>query len=384
MLTAKQVDGLKPKDKNYKVTDADGLYILITPTGIKSWRYNYKSTEGYKTKIYGRYPSLSLSAARLENAKFKDELNNGKDHKEMLFSDLFNEWYPKKCKSINSKEHQVKIFNRVRDHIMPKIGNLPLSQLKRVKLVEVVKGVVNHKGELLNETAHRVGNSICEILDYAVDCGYLEGHFATKLGRVLTPIKHRKMNCIAIDEAPALFKAIQTYEENVVRLGLMLMAHIFLRTDELRHLKKSYRKGNMLVVPAELMKMDKPHVVPLSKQTIEILDQLDIYSGDSDYYLNSPDRSNVPISENTLLFALYRLGYRGKMTGHGFRALASTVMNGQSSYKGDVIERQLAHKETDEVRDAYNRAEYLDERIGLMQWYSDWITQQFSSADHQQ
>lgn len=377
MLTVKQVEALRPKEKRYKTTDGGGLYIVVYPSGVKSWRYNYKSAGKEQTKVYGQYPELSLADARYQHLQFKENLKEGGAKQSgMLFQALFDEWYPKKCASVTSKEHQTKIFNRARDHILPVIGNERIDELTRLKLVNLVKAVTNHKGEVLNETAHRVANSICEVLDYGIDSGYIEDHHAANLTRVLTPIKHNQMACIKLEEAPKLFQDIMSIEDPFSRLGLMLMASIFLRTDELRHLRRSYRKKNLFVVPAELMKMPKPHVVPISRQVDEILKEIDKFTGDSDFYLNSPMRSNKPISENTLLYALYRLGYKHKMTGHGFRALASTALNQLSPFKPDVIERQLAHKEKDEVRAAYNRAEYLEERHELMQWYSDWITQQ--------
>lgn len=384
MLTVKQVEALRPKEKRYKTTDGGGLYIVVYPSGVKSWRYNYKVNGKEQTKVYGQYPAMSLADARSENLKFKENLRNGVTEKKVItFQVLFDEWYPKKCASIKSKEHQVKIYNRARDYILPVIGGEDIAGLSRVKLVGMVKAVTDRKGMILNETAHRVGNSVCEVLDYAVDSGYLEDHHARNLSRVLTPLKHNQMACIKIDEAPQLFKDIMSIEDPFNRISLMLFAHVFLRTDEMRNLSRSHRKGNVFVVPAELMKMSLPHVVPISTQVNQLLKELEPYSGDSEYYLNSPMKANKPISENTLLYALYRLGYKHKMTGHGFRALASTVLNELSPFKADVIERQLAHKEKDEVRAAYNRAEYLDERILLMQWYSDWITQQLEVAGRQ-
>lgn len=358
MLTVKQVEALRPKEKRYKISDAGGLYIVVYPSGVKSWRYNYKQNGKEQTKVYGQYPAMSLADARAENMRFKEALKTGSDEKKVItFKALFDEWYPKKCASIKSKEHQIKIFNRARDYILPVIGQDNIHELNRVKLVGMVKAVTNHKGEILNETAHRVGNSVCEVLDYAVDMGYIEDHHARNLSRVLNPIKHTAMKCIKPEEAPELFRDIMSIEDGFLRLGLMLFAYIFPRTDEIRFLRRSYRlEKNMIVIPAEAMKMDKPHVIPISRQAGEILDELDNYTGDSDFYLNSPVKANTPICENTLLYALYRLGYKGRMTGHGFRALASTVLNQESQFNPDAIERQLAHKEKDEVRNQSSKS----------------------------
>jgi integrase len=182
------------------------------------------------------------------------------------------------------------------------------------------------------------------------------------------------MASIHPDEAPALFKAIQTYEEPVTRLGLMLLAHTFVRVGELLGMRWDELKegGKVWVIPADRMKLRIPHVVPLSEQARAIIEQLRDFS-DCDLVLESPVRRGHGLSENTFLFALYRLGYRGRMTAHGFRSLASSVLNEQSGFSHDVIERQLAHKETDDVRAAYNRAQYLDARRELMAWWGSWL-----------
>jgi integrase len=170
----------------------------------------------------------------------------------------------------------------------------------------------------------------------------------------------------------------------VTRLGLILLALTFVRTTELRYFERSEIKDKRFwIIPAARMKTvtgkaPKPHVVPLSDFALSIIKELEQYTGDDKYVLGLLKRPNHPISENTLLFALYRLGYRGKMTGHGFRSLASTVLNnetldGRRRFDKDWIERQLAHNEIDDVRASYNRAEYLDHRIAMMQHYSDWV-----------
>jgi len=208
------------------------------------------------------------------------------------------------------------------------------------------------------ESAHRVGAHLRQIMDYAVDLGKIESHSASGLSRVLKTPKVKHMNCIAVEEAGELFKAINNYPEPMVRLGLILAALLFVRTNELRFMRwNEIVDQNIWVIPESRMKMKKPHVVPLSVYALKILDELEVHTGEYDLVFQSPKRQNHPISENTLLFALYRLGYRGQMTVHGFRALASTVLNEQSPFSHDVIERQLAHKETDLVRAAYNRAE---------------------------
>jgi integrase len=183
------------------------------------------------------------------------------------------------------------------------------------------------------------------------------------------------MASIPPDEAGELMRQIDGYPDLVTRLGLQLLAHTFVRVGELRGMRwdELREDGHVWVIPEARMKMGLPHVVPLSEPARAILAQLRAINGDMALVLDSPAKPGHELSENTFLFALYRLGYRGRMTAHGFRALASTVLNEQSGFPHDVIERQLAHKETDAVRAAYNRASYLTQRRELMTWWSTWL-----------
>ncbi len=183
------------------------------------------------------------------------------------------------------------------------------------------------------------------------------------------------MPAVTPAELPALMRAIDRYPEPVTRLGLLLLAHTFTRTSELIGAQWSeIRDPETWVIPEERMKRRIPHVVPLSGRVCAILDELRAMTEEeSPYILASSQNPRCSISNNTLLFALYRLGYKGRMTGHGFRAVASTVLNESKRWGKDAIERQLAHRETDEVREAYHRAQYLDERRRMMAWWSDYL-----------
>jgi integrase len=278
---------------------------------------------------------------------------------------------------LKNAKHKQQVQYRLDTFVSPYIGKRAIDSLKRADFVAIEQKI--QQGGII-ETAHRVAIHIRQVMDYAVDNGKIESHSANNLSRVLqTPIvKH--MNCVPLDQAAQLFKDIQTIEEPMNRLGLMLVALTFVRSSELRFMKWNEIKDKTFwVIPGERMKMKKPHVVPLSGYALQILKEIEIHNGEYEYVFNSPVKSNKPISENCLLDALYGLGYRHKMTVHGFRALASTVLNEQSPFAHDVIERQLAHQETDAVRAAYNRAEYLDERIKLMDWWADWIVSKLAS-----
>lgn len=375
-LTARAVEAAKPREKPYKLADGEGLYLYVAPAGTKSWRCNYTVAGKQKTRTYGRWPDVSLAKARELHRAARSEGGQGTDKgpAEPTFEEVARQWMRKHLPGLSNAKHQVQVVNTLEQYVFPHIGARAVGELKRRDLVAVLE-----RPELAGkvETAHRVAGRITAAFDYALDAGILESHPAANLSRVL-PAKavQKPMACIpATEEAVGqLLRDIDTYPDPVTRLGLLLAAHTFPRVGELLGFRRDELRedGHIWVVPAERMKLRLPHVIPLSRQTREMVGQLCEMSG-SDLVLESPARPGRQLSENTLLFALYRLGYRGRMTVHGFRALASTVLNERSGYARDVIERQLAHRETDDVRAAYNRAEYLGLRREMMQWWSDWL-----------
>lgn len=378
-LTVKKIDGAKPQDKPYKLADSAGLYLFVAPTGLRSWRANYQQDGKQKTRTYGRYPEMSLAQAREAHAMAKSDSATTDTTALPTFQEVARKWLSVKIPSLSNHKHKIQVENTLDRFVYPSIGNLPIDQIKRPQLTEVV--LKTQEGGRI-ETAHRVAGRIAAVFDYAVDMGIIEHHGASGLVRVLQSRRVKKpMASIQPAETGKLLSDIDGYDEPVTRLGLNLLALTFVRVGELRGMRwdELRENGSVWVVPAERMKLRIPHVVPLSNQAQSILKELELISGEREFVLQSPISRSSPISENTLLFALYRLGYRGKMTAHGFRSLASTVLNEQSSFERDVIERQLAHKETDAVRAAYNRAQYLPQRRELMAWWADWLDQQRES-----
>lgn len=288
-------------------------------------------------------------------------------------AERFLKW---KLPQLDSAQNQRTYEQSIRDHVLPVIGSKALSDITRRDLVALVRGVAEHHVE----TAHRIGQRIRAIFDHAIDSGDIETHPAAGLSRVLPTKDKRRMPAIPPAELPALLLAIRSYPEPVTRLGLLLLAHTFVRTSELLGARWDEIKDDVWLIPAERMKRRVPHVVPISSGVRALLEELEPMTGESPYLLASPANPQVPISNNTLLFALYRLGYRGRMTGHGFRAVASTVLNESGLWSRDAVERQLAHRETDQVRAAYMRAEYLDERRRMMAWYSAYLAEMASST----
>lgn len=373
-LTIKSIESAKPTDKPYKLSDASGLYLYITPSGTKTWRSNFMSGGKQQTVTYGRYPLIGLAEARKLNILRKSE-----NIKPSIptFGVMAEQWLNLKIPTLSNSKHQIQVENTVREHVLPFIGHMPIDTIPRSKLVEVIQKLSH-----IPETASRVAGRIDMIFNYALDAGVIEVHGASKLSRVLPKKKKSKpMPCIHPEETGDLLKAIASYNEPVTRLGLLFIAHTFVRFNELQGMRwdELILNDNVWVIPEERMKMRVAHVVPLSQQALAILDELRKYSSGKGLVIESSLKKGHSISENTMLFALYRLGYRGKMTVHGFRSLASSVLNETFPSDGDAIERQLAHKEKDAIRASYNRAEYLPKRRELMVWWSDWLTEKYTA-----
>lgn len=382
-LTTKAIEAAKPRDKGYKLADTAGLYLFVTPAGGKSWRANYVRDGKQGTRTYGRFPAMSLAEARRAHAAAREPgaVDAPAAKSVPTFKEVAKQWLTVKLPGLSNPKHQIQVANTLERLVYPGIGKLPINNIPRTQLVSIVQAV-QQEGDRV-ETAHRVAGRITQVFEFAQDSGLIETHGAAGLTRVLQPRKVRRpMASLPPAEAGRLLQLIDDYDEPVTRLGLQLLSLTFVRVGELRHMRwdELREDGAIWVVPGERMKARLPHVVPMSTQAQRVLAELKELTGDRELVLESPRQPRHPLSENTFLFALYRLGYRGRMTAHGFRALASTVLNEESGFPHDVIERQLAHQETDAVRAAYNRATYLTQRRALMQWWSDWLDRQKTAA----
>ncbi len=376
-LTIKFIDSAKPSEKPYKLSDTSGLYLYIAPSGSKTWRCNFMANGKQQTVTYGRYPEIGLAEARKLNILRKSATVTTIKPSVPTFEVMAEKWLAFKKPSLSNPKHKIQVENTVREHVLPFIGNMPMDSVPRKVLIDVVERLLH-----IPETASRVAGRIDMIFNYALDQGVIESHGASKLSRAIPVRRSTPMPSIPQEAAGELLQSISTYNEPVTRLGLLFVAHTFVRVNEFRNMRwdELILKDKIWLIPESRMKMKVPHVVPLSNQALLILDELREYSNSGNgLVVESSIKKGHSISENTLLFALYSLGYRGRMTVHGFRALASSVLNEHSPFDGDVIERQLAHKEKDAIRAAYNRAEYLPKRRELMAWWSDWLTEKYNS-----
>lgn len=329
---------------------------------------------GWRAQLHvnGVRESKSFRTQREANAwavRREEELKAGPAA--VTFAKAAEDWLAIHLPTLDNAANQRTVEQSIRDHVLPTLGAKKLSEIVRTDLVAVVKAL-SDAGKV--ETAQRVGQRICKIFDLAADSGIIgHGHPAADLARVL-PKKSRRRHMPAVTPAdlPALLYAIDSYSEPITRIGLWLMAYTFTRTSELIGATwEEIRDPETWVIDAARVKRRLPHVVPLTRQVRSILDDLRAMHPDSNFFLPSEVNPMCGLSNNTLLFALYRLGYKGRMTGHGFRAVASTSLNESKLWHPDAIERQLSHGETDAVREAYNRAEYLDERRRMMAWWCD-------------
>jgi integrase len=336
--------------------------------------------DGFRAHIYvrGRRESRTFRTRR-EAAAWADrreaELEAGGAR--LTFGEAAERWLAWKLPQLTNADNQRAVEQSIRDYVLPALATRKLSDIRRRELVQVVKDIAE-RGTV--ETAHRVGQRIRAIFDHAVDHGDIEVHPAAGLARVLPKAEETHIAALSPAELPQLLRDIAGYPEPVTRTGLLLLAHTFVRTSELIGARWQEFREDVWVIPEERMKRRLPHVVPLSTHVRTLLEELRPLTDESAYVLASPLQPQASISKNTLLFALYRLGYRGRMTGHGFRSVASTILNESGKWSRDAIERQLAHEETDKVREAYLRAEFLDERRLMMEWYSSHLAASASTT----
>jgi integrase len=385
-LTETQVRNAKPREKTYKLFDGGGLYIEVPVVGSKRWRFKYSFDGREKLLAFGIYPDVSLSDARAHHADARKLVRNGQDPSALrkaakpqavasrTFRSIAEEWIDKKKRSWSS-DHVERVRTSLERDAYPALGTRDIATIQIGDMLSVLRAV-EARGAL--ETASRIGQRCASIFTYAKQTGRCEINPASDLGGVIQQRKVTHRPALARADIAEFLRNLDSYDgiKSETRLGLRLLMLTFVRTGELRGARWSEINFDDAEwrIPAERMKMGDPHVVPLARQTIAALRELEKYTSWSELLFPGSD-GQKPISENTLLFALYRMGYHGRATGHGFRALASTCLN-ELGWNPDVIERQLAHLERNKVRAAYNRATYMEDRRKMMQAWADFIDAQ--------
>ena len=386
-LTDTEIRRSKPADRPYKLSDGGGLHLLVTPTGGKLWRWKYRFDGAEKLMALGRYPEVVLADARERRDAARKRLANGIDPMaerkakktavlvatEHTFEKIAEQWL-EHWRGNKSARHSATTQNRLKVNVYPVLGERPIAEVEPMELVQLAKGI---EGRGASDMAKRILQIVGMVFRYAVAHGYSKRNPAAEIrpSDILKPTRKTNMARIDAKELPALLRSIEVYEgRQLTRLAIKLMALTFVRTSELicARWEEFDIDARRWSIPATRMKMKTPHIVPLALQAIEVLELLRTISGNSELIFPGEQDSKKSMSNMTILKALERMGYKGHMTGHGFRGLASTVLHEQG-YNHDHIELQLAHAPRNAVSAAYNHALYLEPRTKMMQEWADFL-----------
>lgn len=405
MLTDARIRAARATEKAYKLSDGDGLYLLIKPTGSRLWRFKYRYGGKEKLLAFGRYQPrsanhVSLAEARNRLIDAKRQLRDGidpaaakqaekvarADREAGTFELVALEWHGKQS-AVWSAGHAEKELRQLTKHVFPQIGSRPFRDLKSGDLLDVLRRI-EAKGK--GETAHRVRRSLSAICRYAVVTHRADFDASAALKGALAPVPDNHFAAITDPRRVGeLMRAIRGYTgSEVTRCALQLAALLFVRPGELRAARWEEFAFDLLEsperdraehaqaewrIPADRMKMREQHLVPLASQAVALLRELHKHTGPKGYLFPSVRGRSRYMSENTINAALRRLDYGAdEMTGHGFRHMASTILH-ERGYRSEWIERQLAHGDRNSVRARYNFAEYLPERRRMMQEWADYL-----------
>lgn len=377
----------KPRPKPYRLSDANGLYVEIAPNGSRYWRLKYQFDGKEKRLALGVYPVVTLAQAREDALEARRLLHKGVDpsaHKKErareaklaaanAFEAVAREWH-ELMRPRWTPHHARNVIESLEQDIFPALGHRPINELKAPELLDAIRKIET-RGAI--DIAQRVRQRCAAVFAFAIGMGYAETNPIAAMKGIFATHRKQPRKMLPREDLPEFLRKLQEFSgDRTIGLALRFIILTMVRTNELRGARWEefdLDKG-VWAIPAERMKMRAPHIVPLSRQVLGVLGQLKPITGR--YDLVFPGRSDVnkPISENTLLYALYRMGYHHRATTHGFRALASTILNECGLWRPDAIERQLAHKEQNAVRAAYHRSDYLEERTRMMQWWGDYLS----------
>ena len=392
-LTDLKIRQAIPSNKVSKLSDGRGMYLLLHPNGSKYWRMDFRHQGKQKTLALGIWPEVSLREARERRDKAKFEIQRGinpieqrrteendkKSQQKLIekrlkntFHAVANEWLSKHALSW-SEDHIRRVTRALENHIYPYLRDQALEEIEAPELLDVLRKL---ESQGKHEAAHRARQRLEAIFRYGITTRKCKKNPAIDLKGALTTHKVKNHAYLQETDIPIFMSKLDQYDgDRLTKLAVKFILYTFVRTSELRFAvwdEIDLDEINPIwKIPSERMKMKRPHYVPLVPQTIQLLDEVRTLKNSKDLIFPSQKNIRKAMSENTLLYALYRMGYHSRTTVHGFRSTASTVLNESRKWHPDVIERQLAHVEGNKVRAAYNHAEYLDERREMMQWWAD-------------
>ena len=387
-LTATKAKNAKKRDKDYKLFDGNGLYLLVRKNGAKYWRLKFRYAGKEKLLAIGVYPETSLSQARQETAKYRSTLKQGSDpslerktekirkryRSENSFYHVAEEWIEVQDSNWASI-HSNKVKRSLELNVYPHIGHMPISEIDPPLIIEVIRKI---EARDALDLSSRVFQRVNSIFRFAVQSGRTRSNPASELKGALRSRKAVHRRGLPADQLRMLLKELDSYHgEAGTIFALKLLMLTFTRPSEVRAARwtefdLTQREWR---IPAQRMKMGTDHIVPLSTQVISLLQVLRQLTGNHELLFPSSRNPQKPISDNALIYALHRLGYKNRVSPHGFRSSASTILN-EIGYLPDVIERQLSHLERNKVRAAYNHAQYLEKRREMMQFWSDHLNGQ--------
>ena len=383
-LTDTQIKKTKPDKKVKKLSDGKGLILMVNPKGAKYWRLNYRFAGKQKTLALGVYPVVTLAQARDKAFQAKSLIAQGIDPSETkkkekqvsnnsnAFKKVAQLWFDKK--RVKWKDSHAKdVWKSLENNIFNHIGQTPINEIKPKRLTKILK-LIESRGSL--EQLKKIRQRCNNIFIYAKAKELIDSNPCEGLEILLQEHTSKNFNSIKLKDLPDLIKSIKVYQcEPTTRAGLEIAMHTFLRTNEIRFAKWNEIdfENKRWVIPAKRMKMNREHITPLSPRVIEILKELEPITGQYPFIFASSHKPNTqPMSENAMLYALYRMNWKGKMTVHGFRHLASTTLR-ELGYPSHIVEKQLSHESKNKIEATYNKAEYLADRIKMMNDWSSFL-----------
>lgn len=388
-LTDTKIKAAKERDRNYKLADGEGLYLLVRSSGTKSWQMKYRFLDKEKTLTLGKYPEITIKEARRLKFEAKSLLSENidpsqskqekqqefkKEH-EGLFLTIAENWYENQLPKWSPK-YAKKSLQLLSNWVFPTLGKLAIKQISSRLILDVLRTMEKNG---IGETTRKTKGLIEQIFTFAIAEGHIDNNPVTGIEKALKALpkvihqRHLPPNRLG----ELAIKVEQDSGNTVVKLGFLLLMHTFVRTKDIRLMEWSdidFDK-NTWTIPVDKIKMNKAHTVPLSRQALEILDQLKMINGESRYVMKSPNKIDQPVCENVFLNLLKRIKMTSATTPHGLRGTASTHLNELGEHP-DVIEACLSHVEKNQVRKAYNHAEYSDRKAALMQKWADIIETQ--------
>lgn len=382
-LTDAACRAAKPIGTLQKLADGQGLYLDVFPNGSKLWRFRFRHNGKQQTISMGAYPDVPLAVARKQLFEARALLalgvhpsaprrQNAKGSKN-TFEAIFKQWLEKKKEEVTPRTAGY-IERRVETNILPSIGSCPINGITTPQVLDCLRAVENRG---VRDTTHKIKQYVSAVFDFAIASGLAVNNPAASLSaKVLKPKKRGHFPALTIKELPQFLVDLSSNKGRlfpVTLLAIELMMLTFVRTKELLGAEWKEFEGATWEIPASRMKSRRPHVVPLSRQVLAALDKLRLAGNGAPYLFPSPTKHAQPISNAAILSGLASMGYKGVMTGHGFRALATGVLKEQLDWRHEVVDLQLAHLPLDEVGRAYDRALYLEKRRQMMQEWADYL-----------